>query len=376
MTKSTITRERLQEIAEDGFLKHGESKALAGMVLAAMGGDPVEWINGCNKSVPAALRYLADNPRPIGGESSFNTAHLYQLAREVEFMAEAPLYRHAQPAPEHPEVLPCSVLLEPGLRFGKGIKTSTMLAALARRAVHESDMAALSPEERAEFQAGIEDFKSLIAQQPVVPDEKPMPNSLSMYAVDAVAAIAEVKGWNACRAAMLQELKKIAGAVAVCRSNDNAQVLTSINPAPTLVSLPKNAKSLTGNSPVIPEGYVMVPKEPTEAMINAWLSEVANWRGHVAGYKAMLAAAPQPQNAPQNIPEIIPGWIPVSERMPDDEQEVLTINKMGHRFVSFFDKHSGLFFDRLDAPAACCIEHVLVTHWMPLPAAPQEVGDA
>ena len=46
-----------------------------------------------------------------------------------------------------------------------------------------------------------------------------------------------------------------------------------------------------GNSPVIPDGYVMVPKEPTAAMISAWLSEVANWRGHVAGYKAMLAAA-------------------------------------------------------------------------------------
>nr|WP_252387343.1 hypothetical protein [Escherichia coli] len=30
-----------------------------------------------------------------------------------------------------------------------------------------------------------------------------MPNPLSMYAVDAVAAIAEVRGWNACRAAML-----------------------------------------------------------------------------------------------------------------------------------------------------------------------------
>ncbi len=38
---------------------------------------------------------------------------------------------------------------------------------------------------------------------PVVPEEKPMPNPLSMYAVDAVAAIAEVRGWNACRAAML-----------------------------------------------------------------------------------------------------------------------------------------------------------------------------
>ena len=46
---------------------------------------------------------------------------------------------------------------------------------------------------------------------PVVPEEKPIPNTLSMYAVDAVSAIAEVKGWNACRAAMLaaapQEVK-------------------------------------------------------------------------------------------------------------------------------------------------------------------------
>lgn len=38
---------------------------------------------------------------------------------------------------------------------------------------------------------------------PVVPVEKTMPNPLNMYAVDAVAAIAEVRGWNACRAAML-----------------------------------------------------------------------------------------------------------------------------------------------------------------------------
>lgn len=87
------------------------------------------------------------------------------------------------------------------------------------------------------------------------------------------------------------------------------------------------------------------------------------------GWNACRAAMLQAGNSPV-IPDT---WIPVSERVPEDEQEVLTINKMGHRFVSFFDKHSGLFFDRLDAPAACCIERVLVTHWMPLPAAPQEV---
>ncbi|RSK52321.1 hypothetical protein EJE23_21120 [Enterobacter chengduensis] len=48
-----------------------------------------------------------------------------------------------------------------------------------------------------------------------------------------------------------------------------------------------------GNSPVIPDGWVMLPAEPTQAMMNAWLSEIANWRGHAAGYRAMIAAAPQ-----------------------------------------------------------------------------------
>ena len=73
-----------------------------------------------------------------------------------------------------------------------------------------------------------------------------------------------------------------------------------------------------------------------------------------------------------NSPVIPDGWVACSERMPEDEQEVLTRNKMGHCFVSFFDEHSGLFFDRVDVAAACCIEHILVTHWMPLPAAPQQ----
>ncbi|MDM3357566.1 hypothetical protein [Citrobacter sp. Cb004] len=43
---------------------------------------------------------------------------------------------------------------------------------------------------------------------PVVPDEKPMPEASKMYVIDAVAAIAEVRGWNACRAAMLKAATK------------------------------------------------------------------------------------------------------------------------------------------------------------------------
>ncbi|ENT2841152.1 MULTISPECIES: hypothetical protein [Klebsiella] len=141
MTKSTITREQAQQIIDaadevitalagtnDEVHKDDTDKMvrlwddlndrhappevvreLARMALSAMDSEPVAWGNGCDKTVPAALRYLAENERPFGGESRFNAAHLYQLAREIELMAEDPLYRHAQPAPVVPEDIPDSV---------------------------------------------------------------------------------------------------------------------------------------------------------------------------------------------------------------------------------------------------------------------------
>lgn len=212
---------------------------------------------------------------------------------------------NAQPEPEYPEVLPCSVLLEPGLRFGKGIKTSTMLAALARRAVHESDMAALSPEERVEFQARIEDFKALIAQPaPVVPDK--------MTAI--VKDEAEyVEGWNACRAAMLQELKKSAGTEAICRSDENVQVLHTKSPAQ---------------------------------------SDCCPAQNHVS---------PE-QNG--DTPAQSQGWIQVSEQMPENDGAYLCWD---NRYVTTY----AFIFGAWQANQFVAKN---ITHWMPLPAAPQEVN--
>ncbi|EDK0185318.1 DUF551 domain-containing protein [Salmonella enterica] len=72
-----------------------------------------------------------------------------------------------------------------------------------------------------------------------------------------------------------------------------------------------------------------------------------------------------------NSPVISDGWISCSERMPEDEQEVIVQNKLGYRYVSYFDEHSGLFFNMPGGNQMNCIEHILVTHWMPLPAPPQ-----
>lgn len=88
MTKSTITRERLQEIAEDGFLKHGESKELARMALAAMDSEPVGEVI----------------ERPCSGE--MNTGMTYRRVKglgEMESMPVGTKFYVAQPAPVVPD---------------------------------------------------------------------------------------------------------------------------------------------------------------------------------------------------------------------------------------------------------------------------------
>ena len=80
---------------------------------------------------------------------------------------------------------------------------------------------------------------------PVVPEEKPMPNPLSMYAVDAFAAIAEVRGWNACRAAMLQGKSE---------QPQNAQQ-----------NIPENIHG--GNYPVTPDGWISCSERMPDKLI-------------------------------------------------------------------------------------------------------------
>ncbi|HBZ0959260.1 TPA: DUF551 domain-containing protein [Klebsiella pneumoniae] len=229
MTKSTITRERLEQLADNNTIckvSWDERIELAQIALSAMDGEPVAW----------AWHYREQ-------------WHVTNDERRAEFVAKdgdvavLPLYRHAQPAP-------------------------------------------------------------------VVPEEKPIPNTLSMYAVDAVAAIAEVKGWNACRAAMLQELKKSAGTEAICRSDENVQVLHTKSPA---------------QSDCCPAQSDCCPA----------------------------------QNQ---------GWIPVSERMPEDRISVILWDaEIGEVTSGHYSHKTQTFYHCGDA-----IENE-ITHWMPPPCAPQEV---
>lgn len=114
--------------------------------------------------------------------------------------------------------------------------------------------------------------------------------------------------WQRCRAAMLQELKKSAGTEAICRSDENVQVLHTKSPAQSDCCPAQNQ-----------------------------------------------------------------GWIPVSERMPEKGQAVLVYRPKAHEGgdsdvrVAVYGRHN------FEHGFGCYWEP---SHWMPLPAAPQEVGDA
>ena len=239
-----------------------------------------------------------------------------------------------------------------------------------------------------------------------VPDEMTMQEALS--AIDQLSwqectRDAYMLGWNACRAAMLQgadneQQRKASIHDALCKKYNVESLADFVdwqrNHIAELEAAPPGpvGQDETAVMPDYP-GYALTQRECYQAGKKAGLAEAATttcklpfdqWLSQQTGtidvecgcvmtevFFHWLRVAYEAGNSPV-IPD---GWVACSERLPEDEQEVLTRNKIGHCFVSFFDEHSGLFFDRIDVAAACCIEHILVTHWMPLPAAPQQEAE-
>lgn len=156
------------------------------------------------------------------------------------------------------------------------------------------------------------------------------------------------------------------------------------------VKLERLKEALAGNASIIPDGYALVPVEPTDEMIAAAMNcedVLFNSDGSFCVqfgniYEAMLAAAPKPQNAPQNIPENIPagkstltpdGWISCSERMPDSKTGVLVAREFGRK-GDWRMKWGTYIPGHPDAQDGWIIPGAswLPTHWMPLPEPPQE----
>lgn len=114
----------------------------------------------------------------------------------------------APPAPAYPERLPCPVHLLPGLKFGKGVPTRSMLDALKRREEYEAELDAMTPEQKSENDERLEKLKALI------PLPEPAAEGELLDAMEEVIRISDRdhEAWDkakaaisACRAAMLAQ---------------------------------------------------------------------------------------------------------------------------------------------------------------------------
>lgn len=225
-----FTREELEKIADTDHVQCGDASALARMALAAMDSEPVG-------------EFYEDGP-----------LNWYQISEgdKVPDNRRIPLYRHAQPA---------QTGVDDDVRNIIGLLETNEWAEHCTETVLGSCL-----------EAEITRLVGSSQPAPVVPDEDPrdafertfkMPKHVTRcgtgYAVTEYSAwlahdfIRMWEGWKACRAAMLQ----------------------------------------AGNSPVIQDGWQLVPKEPTEAMNKAGWAAMNEHDAINPTYRAMLAAAPQ-----------------------------------------------------------------------------------
>ncbi|HHT7403159.1 TPA: DUF551 domain-containing protein [Raoultella ornithinolytica] len=361
-SKLTITRERMQEIAEDGFLKHGESKELARMALAAMDCEPVAYID------------------------KQWTLVYYVPPMSMGLKIGDKLYRHAQPAQISALKLPPKLSndRESSHELNTGVDTwnrcidevakinGEMIIAGRLDGLHPStaalvnDFATALAEKlrKAELKYGysnawtnngwmtecLADFHRHIAKgdpRDVAAycafmwhhgwkTEAAQPAPVVTFYRDGIEAAA--KWIDQQREAYDSEHGRHdldTGSFEF--GNDTQREYSS-----TMEELAEGIRALhpnAGNSPVIPDGYRLQP---------------------ISEYEAMCATV--------NSDEWPQRWIPVSERMPEDRTQVILWDaEIGEVISGHYSHKTHTFYHCGDA-----IQNE-ITHWMPLPAAPQEV---
>ena len=228
MTNNQLTSTHLAVKSElDGYKIHasrGQATAMAMVRLFESIDRDLEELHERRKAESEPVFTLEVSQADYKGQKLGNHFGFITLdaARELK-EGNYQLYT-AQPAPVVPETAHSSVIAEQLAHVLSGLKVTDHQRAVISCAVDRLNNVAqllqLSPSallvpEILDYQGAKELYNYLMTEEEIN---------------------ATVNGWNSCRAAMLQ-----------------TKSLTSINPAPDLVSLQKKAESIIGNYPGIPD---------------------------------------------------------------------------------------------------------------------------
>ncbi|MFS3123748.1 DUF551 domain-containing protein [Klebsiella pneumoniae] len=139
-----------------------------------------------------------------------------------------------------------------------------------------------------------------------------------------------------------------------------------------------NEKGGDGNSPVIPDGWTCNDKANAALMMLDRIETVDPVDDdRIDGIKRIvreLAAAPHDTpalNSIQSVDTVADRWIPVSERMPIEFEAVIAFDGDQVYGEAMYSSDDGFTIDGYEPCDRLNLQNV--THWMPLPAAPQEV---
>ncbi|EKT5213686.1 DUF551 domain-containing protein [Salmonella enterica subsp. enterica serovar Putten] len=326
----TITKERLLKIQHwretygadsNVMLPAEEAEELARIALAALeaekGADPIVFTDERN------LRHIAR-----GRETSLI------WGKQNQEVGDIPLYRHAQPVPVDKEFIPKNLdkalgvvgVALPESKEDFNFQIERWIQRLIDRVIRYAD-----------------EFKE--QPVPVVPEEWTIQDAVKFCREtgrqDAGSAM---EAWNACRTAMLQGSQPV--------SNRDELPYAQVKAVADLYALCWQSGEVVTYTP-----------DPEKATI--WIN---NYSGTCVQEYVKLERLQEALAG--NSPVSQGGWISCSERMPDNDESkpiaIFTGKCLGQgMFVATYDDDG--FFDYWEG-----MEIIGVSHWMPLPAPPQQ----
>lgn len=267
------------------------------------------------------------------------TPKLLSLMRELREVRKA--------KPVVPDTLPCPVFLEPGLKFGKGVRTQCMLDALNRRAEYHAELEAMTPEQRAEHDAGITEFKAMLGEYDRNNAWTSI-NELGRYDGD------EIQNEVRCMEQGAERIRRLRHAIGVVPLTDGE------------MSLLLNAGKL--NQPVS-ETYKLPSQSSNDVNDASWkLYDMLTGHGPLNGrqfnnlkecfYEALKVAMRNSPAAPA-APAAPDGWKVEAERLAELHGCSFVVFRHGEEpqcsdhtkvIISFTDKGLG-YYDAVSAPA-------------------------